>query len=205
MNTPRSKPIVRHTGSIKLPKKPPKMLQGNYTGGLHNPDIASYVGSLITYLPHIEERMITIMSLLMGGNAPARQVFRSLTSEEARIKVMRSLLERAPINQDKDKAFDEVIDLFVEVKNKRNAYAHGLWWTHDETKRTFIEEPTTSEGFGFFSRREVKLNELKATTKRMNDLIRKANSIIYPDVASMKATMEALLKTLPKQPVEEIP
>ena len=150
MNTPRSKPIIRWNTPRKKTKRLPNSPDGRYFGGLHNDEIAKYVTYIITILPHIEEQIIEIMALLMGdASAPARQVFRSLNSEEARVKVMRALLETTRHNETKGREFDEVIDLFVEIKNKRNAYAHGLWWTH-EGGRVFLEEhsPDFTATFG---------------------------------------------------------
>jgi hypothetical protein len=125
--------------------------------------------------------MINIMALLLGGrNAPARQVFRSLNSEDARVRVMRSLLEQASINKDKGKEFDEIIDIFVEIKKKRNAYAHGLWSTHD-SGRVFLQETSTDPINSFMSEREVKTGELNAALNRVRELFKKSMPILYPE------------------------
>jgi hypothetical protein len=149
--------------------------------GLHNPEFAALVGQIITDLPHVEERMISFMALLLGDvSAPAQQVFRSLHSEDSRVKVMRVLLEKSKINQDKGQEFDDLLDLFVEVKKRRNALAHGLWSTHS-SGRVFLAEPTTDEFHSFITQREIKKTELTHTLNRIDALNKLAFQIIYPD------------------------
>jgi hypothetical protein len=182
MNVPRTRPLIRYTSRRpNTKKKRPRSPDGNYTSGLHNNDFATLVGLIVTTLPQIEERMIEIMALLLGDKrAPARQIFRPLVSEDARVKVMRALLERSPINREKGKEFDEIIDLFVEVKNKRNAYAHGLWQTHS-SGRCFLSEPSADEFPSFLEQREIKTKELEYVLKRMSDLLKLSLSIIHPE------------------------
>jgi hypothetical protein len=134
----------------------------------------------VTQLPQIEEKMIDVMAILMGGldHAPARQVFRSLKSEQARILVLRSMLEEGPLNKEKGLEFDEVISLFDEVRDKRNAYVHGLWDTHTESRRAFLQEASTDKISAFLSEREVKDGEMKAALKRMDELYAKCVALI---------------------------
>ena len=121
------------------------------------------------------------MALLLGDkNAPAHQVLRALTSEDARVKVLRALLERSPINKDRGREFDEIIDLFVEIKKKRHNYAHGLWSTH-ESGRTFLAEPSTDQMVFFVRQREVRDKELNETLRRMDEFFRRSMGILYPD------------------------
>lgn len=205
MNTPRSRSPVRYNNRRPTKrKKVPYGPDGQYKGGIHNDQIALWVGSIITFIPHIEERMINFLALLMGDHSsPARQVFRSLNSEVARIKIMRSLLEQAPINQEKGQEFDDVLDLFAEVKKKRNTYAHGLWWTHERTERVFIEEASPEPFGSYFSRREVKFKEVEAAVSRMNDLSRKLLAVIYPQHHRPPDTPKTSPEILPLPPREE--
>lgn len=180
MNIPRTKPLVRFSGPPKR-KKGPQPPGGHYTEGLHNDEMAALVGKIITGLIPIEETMIAIMAILMGGlNSPARQIFRSLNSEEARVKIMTTLLERHPINRDKGQEFDDIISLFSEVKKKRNAYAHGLWHTHNDSGRVFLAELSADIFPAFLTQREVRKPELLESLRRMNELQRRSLSIIWP-------------------------
>jgi hypothetical protein len=180
MNTPRTKPLVRFSGPPKK-KGRSQSPNGHYTEGLHNDEMAALVGKIVTGLVPIEETMIAIMAILMGGiKSPARQVFRSLNSEEARVKIMQSLLERHPLNKDKGREFDDIIALFIEVKRKRNAYAHGLWHTHNDTGRVFISELSPDFFPAFLTQREVKKTELLEALRRMNELQRRSLPIIWP-------------------------
>ena len=122
--------------------------------------------------------MVEFMAILLGGrHTPARQVFRSLSSEDARIKILKSLLQDAPQNKDKGPEYDEIIALFATVKKRRNAYAHGLWYTH-ESNRVWLAEASPDE-LSFFEKREVKKKELETVIHQMNDLWDKLNKIMH--------------------------
>lgn len=203
MNVPRTRPLVRFSGPPKMKgrSRPP---DGHYTEGLHNDEMATLVGKVVTGLVEIEETMIAIMAILMGGlNSPARQIFRSLNSEDARVKIMRSLLERHPLNRDKGQEFDDIIDLFVEVKKKRNAYAHGLWHTHNSTRRVFLSELSPDMFPAFLSQREVRKPELKEALRRMDELQRRSRPIIWPQSFGKDGKPLPSPKILPSERPEE--
>jgi hypothetical protein len=180
MNIPSSKPIKRFPQRHSSKKRNFHITpDGQYSGGLWSVDHARLVGQITTYMSQIEEQMIQFMSLLISDQkAPARQIFRSLNSEQARIQVMRALLETAPHNKDKHRAYDDVIDGFDAIRKKRNAYVHGLWCTHDESGRSFIAEASVDETF-FTEQREVSIKELEAVIQEMGDLFVKINRILY--------------------------
>jgi hypothetical protein len=203
MNTPRIRPLIReHKPKVKIGTKPPKRPDGSYAGGLHSEKHLLLVARIITYLPQLEERMIDIMSLLLGDRtAPGQQIFRSLVSEEARLKVMRSLLEHARLNRDKTQEFDDIIDLFSEVRTRRNAYAHGLWST-GEDNRAWIQEPSPDWLAEFLSEREVKISELEAVLKRMNELWKKCLAVTYPHAFGADKTHSPSPGTPPPPPHE---
>lgn len=204
MNIPRTRPLARYSTSFPQNRRAPLSPDGTYTPGIQNQRIASQVGYIISFLPHVEERMIDVMALLLGGKgAPAKQVFRTLTSEDARVKVMRSLLEKAEHNQTKGQEFDDLIDLFIEIKKRRNTYAHGLWWTHQETDRVFIEEPSDSISTTFFSRREIQDHELKQTLERLSIFFSKSLGIIHPDTFDLDGKLRPSPDKHPEQPETE--
>lgn len=182
MNTPKSKPIKRYPQRHSTkPRRHHLGPDGQYSGGLWSQDHAKLVGQITTYMPQIEEQMIRFMSLLISDQeAPARQIFRSLNSEQARIQIMRALLETAPHNKDKPGAYDEIIDLFDMVRKKRNAYVHGLWTTHEESGRAFLAEASVDDTY-FSEQREVTTKELEVTIREMSDLFVKINRVLYPN------------------------
>nr|ALS90433.1 G10 protein [uncultured bacterium] len=127
----------------------------------------------------LEEFMIEILAMLMGGRQmPARQVFRSIVSQSARIRVMKVLLEEAPHNRDKAAEHDEVITRFERISEARNRYVHGMWYTRFGA--IYIEERRTPEDFTARKKREVKLSELETLTHEMADLARLITKIVYP-------------------------
>jgi hypothetical protein len=64
------------------------------------------VGQIAAYWVAVEEEMIELLRDLIGGGKelPARQIFRSIVSNDARRKLLVALLEQAPINRTKDSA-----------------------------------------------------------------------------------------------------
>jgi hypothetical protein len=98
MNTPRTKTPKRYSD-------PPQDEgpTGHYHVGIHNNEAAYGIGKLLTTWPHIEERMVVIFGQLteMRDFYLARQVFRTIVSQQVRLRIMRSLLEKAPIHADK--------------------------------------------------------------------------------------------------------
>ena len=162
MNTPRSKPPVRFGQFTRKWNPTP---DGHYRQGLYVESIVNGVGRIVTTFPILEQGMIAVLEDLLGGNAPARQVFFSIVNQKTRIDVMRSLLEHSSINKDKSIWYDLVIDEFKAVSVMRNEYAHGLWWTLDKTRAFISKDEATSVAMGQW--REVTAQELEKAYDRM--------------------------------------
>jgi hypothetical protein len=180
MNTPSTKPISRVARKRSFPaRKPPR---DGWTEGIHNARFAELVGQIITSLPLIEEKMIRFLSRLLGypgtGDDPARQIFRTIESQRARINLMQALLQNAHINHSKPAKFDAVVALFKSVKDRRDDLAHGLWYTH-ESGRVFLAKASNDMGLLLPSmRREVSINELNCDVERMRELTRKIDDAV---------------------------
>lgn len=150
--------------------KPRSHPDGRYTGSITDASLAAALGQVITQWAHLEDRMIIVMHDLISDepNLPARQIFRAIINQQARIKVLRALLQRSRRNKGKSADFDAVIDEFSAINDLRNSFLHGLWYTH-ESGRTFLSEAST-EDFHFLEKREVKIEDVWAVTERMNAL-----------------------------------
>ena len=168
MNTPRTKPPVRY--SPKLGDAP----EGMYSAGIANMGLATAVGCIITYWPHTEEHMVTLFGELVGieDDASARLVFRSIINQNTRLAIMRAMLEKSPQHKTQPLDLDELISEFASLNGTRNAYAHGLWYTHEDGKRIFIEEETAAYD-KFLDKREVTSKELENVLSRMVELVGK--------------------------------
>jgi hypothetical protein len=143
---------------------------GGYAGGIQEPAFAAKFGEMASLWPHIEDKMIDVLTELLGGDyeLPARQIYRSIISPQARIKVLRSLLERTEMNQRKDKIYDEIISEFATLNNLRNTYLHGLWHTH-ESGRVFFIEASVDET-SLFENREIHVEEIVSAIGKMTAL-----------------------------------
>jgi hypothetical protein len=95
-----------------------------------------------------------------------------ILSNAARVRVMKALLEESPLNSEKGSFYDEILDEFLSLNSQRNAFVHGLWSTHDHTKRMFLSERSSDE-LHFLKQREVSIDELKALVIAMGQLIQK--------------------------------
>src|SRR4051812_44820339 len=120
LNTPRRKPPSRYSSP-----KPDPDPEGTYLAGIHDDDAAKGIGRFLTSWPHVEERMVVIFGQLatITDFYLARQMFRTIVSQQVRIKVMRSLLEKAPTHRGKGLFFDEMINEFASLNGARNGYA----------------------------------------------------------------------------------
>ena len=179
MNTPRSKPSVRWTKPTR--KGPPKTAA---YWGIKDPEIAASLGFMISYWSQVEERMIWFLNALLRGNRDttpvamqaARLIFRSIASENARIKVMTALLEMAPHNAGRGPKFDEVLAEFSALNQLRNKYVHGLWRTETNESgfvgRVLLADPRQDMS-GHGALHAVKATEINAVTSRMSRLFTK--------------------------------
>jgi hypothetical protein len=66
---------------------------------------------------------------------------------------MLSLLQRSAINRDKEAFYDEVLNEFDKLNGKRNAYLHGIWYTHRDG-RIYLSERSIDD-FHFLDAREM--------------------------------------------------
>lgn len=144
--------------------------------------------------------MIIILEDLLGGGpgVPARQIFRSIVSNEARKKVMLGLLERAQINRSKDRFYDDIIAEFYSLNGIRNDYIHGLWATH-ESGRVFLTVESVDD-FHFLAAREVKSTDLEATIEQMHKLNRKLIDHLIARVKKRTAEGGTLTAPPPQPP-----
>jgi hypothetical protein len=140
--------------------------------GLLCAKFAKEMGTIVTLWPHVEEGMIAILRALLGGHAtaPARQIFRSIVSERARIQMMTTLLQKTYLNQTKGNFYDDVIAEFDRLNGKRNAYVHGLWWTREDG-RLFLTNDLVGDHH-FYRSREVPFSEIRETVSGMKRLLR---------------------------------
>ncbi|MDQ6701726.1 MAG: hypothetical protein M3Z96_00735 [Pseudomonadota bacterium] len=147
--------------------------RGDYKYGIHNKKFAQALGELVGQWTRVEEEMIAILRILLGGerNAPAREIFNSLVSERVRYDLMKLLLEQTPINRNREPVYDEVLTEFWSLRGIRNDYVHGLWATH-ECGKVFLSLKSTDDSF-YLRQRHVSLNQMTHEAKRMRELTQK--------------------------------
>ena len=172
----------------KLQSKRP---DGHYRTGLWDDAYLKCVGQIATYFPLIENEMIRILGDLLGagGGMSARQIFASINSHKARVKVMTSLLEHSYVNRMKGSEYDEFISEFDGMANSRNDYVHHIWWTHS-SGRVFLAPPSVTD-YGWHDGREVTLNELEGVIERMGELMRRLQVRRGERVEEWRRTLES--------------
>ena len=130
--------------------------EGSYSGGIHDPEMLTLFGIIMASWTHIEEMMIDVVNLLVfvdhdirravakktNGHLPGRQIFRSMSANAVRAKMMQNLLRQFIGNHKKDDVYDEIISEFQTLSNRRNEYIHGLSWTGNQRQSL----PSRSEG-----------------------------------------------------------
>lgn len=176
MNIPRSKAAKRYKFQSPDPKL--RLPDGHFAHCIASEKHLLAVGAILTTWSWLEEAMISVMASLLSADkstAPARQIFRSVVSAEARIKILKNLLEKGRHNISKSTFYDEVIDEFCSLNRARNQYAHGLWITKlDKNLKVFLFESSSDDDFMFSSTpRHVSIKELEQTRQNIITLTRR--------------------------------
>jgi hypothetical protein len=72
--------------------------------------------------------MIGVLQDLLGGGkrAPARQIFHSIVSNQARKSLLLTCLQRSKINAKKTDIYETIIQQFSNLNAKRNTFLHGF-------------------------------------------------------------------------------
>jgi hypothetical protein len=135
---------------------------------------------MVAAWPHVEDQMITVFQQLtkIPDFTSAQQIFRSIINQRTRIAVMKTMLQKSPLNQSAGPFYDEVIEEYSKLNTLRNTYAHGLWHTRNNGQVFFCEAADEIPSFGF-SQREVEASELEAVIDRMSALIHRLATEMY--------------------------
>ncbi len=179
MNTKTAEPLKRW--SFPTSQEKINSPSGEYTFGIHNKKFAQALGGLVGQWTRVEEEMIAILRILLGGerNAPAREIFNSLVSERMRYDLMKLLLEQTPINRNREPVYDEVLTEFWSLRGIRNDYVHGLWATHDSGK-VFLS-PRATNDLLYPRQRRISVKQVTHEAKRMRELTKKIIIIAFQE------------------------
>lgn len=184
MNTPKTpKPLRRYNAE---PRKRPLSLPGGYWG-IKEPAAAALFGQLVSYWPHVEDAIIPVFYELVSGHSlsgenqgavrATREIFRSIVSQQLRIKIMKKLLEESPHNSGKGEIYDEVIEEFYSINKIRSDYVHGLWlWNHND-KKLLLYKPSAEHMFTT-EPRHVSTREFETVLDRMRVLWEKITTLL---------------------------
>jgi hypothetical protein len=154
---------------VKAPK-------GAYNSGISDQYILMRLGAICGIWTHIEEAMIDFFSFLLGDKGgAARPVLRSIVNQEARIQVMRGVLENTWDTVNLSEACDDLLDEFKKVTALRNRYMHGLWFTHQDGK-IYLRAPSV-DYWDFSDTRRVTTKELDNFITRLYALHEKAGNL----------------------------
>jgi hypothetical protein len=178
MNTPRTKSPKRWKHFVERKRTTP-LVSGHSSLGINNPNFLQRIGAVATAWPFLEEAMADIFRELVGAvpnQMPYRHILREIISAQARIKLMRSLLENHPLNMAKGADYDKIIDEFESLNKIRNAYIHGLWSTH-ESGKVYLSSPEGDQIWFFDNEKEVRLKDMDNMLERMRELKNSIRSV----------------------------
>jgi hypothetical protein len=115
---------------------------------------------------------VAVLSVLLDDFTTApRYIFRSLINQQARIEIMRNLLQNTARNAHLDSSFDEILNEFASLNHIRNGYAHGIWHSKVEARTAHLAEPMGDHWF-FLKYRRVTKKELLLVGDRMAALLK---------------------------------
>jgi hypothetical protein len=144
--------------------------------------VGAAFGFLVSYWWHVEETMTHVLEDLLEGkrndtystNSPARRIFRSIVSEDARIKLMWALLEGSPHNAEMPPIYDEILHEFKALNRIRNDLVHGYWFT-DAATGAVRHRSSTNDPIDAIQPKEITETYLHSIISRMSALHRKAS------------------------------
>lgn len=137
---------MKNPGTLKRYEKPTpkpkeafeKKADGASYHGICDPEVGAALALLITYWVTLEEHILGFQTILLGGKEglgnfqlamASRIIFKATISQQARIKLMRSLLQTLELHANRGAEYDAIIAEYDALNTLRNKYAHGLWNT----------------------------------------------------------------------------
>lgn len=168
-------------------------LSGAYAAGLWSEAQAALLGRIAGAMPQVEELAAELAEVLLGGAAPAGQMFRALPDDE-RIAALRSLAAAAGSGSKRAAEIDAAIAGYAAARRRWGTLRDGLWYTH-EGGRTFLAAPAR-DAASFLVAREVKVADLEADLARVTALTGRLLRLTRPNVAMRRPAAGAA----PKEP-----
>jgi len=112
----------------------------DWTWSVQDPEFLRHIGHAVTLWPMLEDTFVTVLANLLGGTGHevATEIFHALVAQNTRLPILNALLQNTVQNADKPDAYDEVIDEFKRLNDKRNEFIHSYWVTNDKTKKVYL-------------------------------------------------------------------
>ncbi|MGE0628147.1 MAG: hypothetical protein AB7O43_10015 [Hyphomicrobiaceae bacterium] len=156
-------------------KKLLKNRPGQWSYGLFNQKHATRYAQFLSQFEVIESSMPFRLAQLMGLNddkqiQAAGYVYRTLRNPSIRLEVMRTLLHKAPHNKNKPDSWDYMLSEYSVVRNTRNDYAHGLWFTND-IDSTVLLAKSDPHGFAFMEAEPISTDVMDEALQRLRRLM----------------------------------
>jgi hypothetical protein len=147
---------------------------------------------IVVHYSHAEEELIELLYVLIGSHdrGVARQIFRAVAGDKARLDIIRSLLEKTRRNAQRTREFDDALKAFEVIKQKRNHWIHGLWYTHDDSCTTYLSDDMTHE-LPFSRSKPVKLAELESCIREIFAVMASLREIRVRETLLMQADAQA--------------
>jgi len=125
-----SKPLRRY--ALKSPNDDAP--EGHYKPGILNEGFAALFGRNISIWVHVEDLMIGVLQDLLGAGkrAPARQIFHSIVSNQARKSLLLTCLQRSKINAKKTDIYETIlVTVPAVIRGGRSSYRRGSFERQD--------------------------------------------------------------------------
>lgn len=101
------------------------------------------LGRITTAWAIVEEAASELFSIILNSARGGPVAFRAIVSTEARINVMRKVLEhKSPAATFYHQGFDRLVDEFDRLNGMRNKYVHWSWFYHEPTATPYIRRNT---------------------------------------------------------------
>jgi hypothetical protein len=140
-------------------------------GAINDDPIAALVGRLVAAFVHLEDQMAILLAELSGADdATAGYMLRALTGPAARVRLIRSLLQKSPRNKERGEEWDLALKEFERINTARNEYVHGHWWTSTDDGSVWLAK-ADEHGLSVFAALPVDTDHLEATIRDIGSLL----------------------------------
>lgn len=160
MNTPKTLKRYNLSGALRAARES-QLPPGHFVHSLQNDEYAGRLARIVSEFEVMESYMPRLLAALMGtqDTISASYIYSKLRSPNARLNMMKYLLEENPVNRELGQEFDKIITDYNVARKGRNNFVHGRWYTSTENNSVYFARQS-SDDINFLRARKLSITKL---------------------------------------------